>query len=92
IPAGIVRDFKRMNLELVQSDDADLNAMIAELELHHEIRALQWEDEELVKIRREIPSGNREGFEVKPDGSLRFKERWCVPDVPVLKRRILDEA
>lgn len=31
-------------------------------------------------------------FKVHTDGSLRYKGRWCVPDIPDLKKRILDEA
>ena len=29
---------------------------------------------------------------IHADGSLRYKGRWCVPNIPNLKKRILDEA
>ena len=56
------------------------------------IRELQIQDPQLVKIRQEVESGQQGDFSVRDDGTLRMRQRLCVPNVTELKKEILDEA
>jgi hypothetical protein len=92
LPEDITRDLEKLQIEPIPQGHEVLDAMVVEPELFHEIRASQWEDHDLVKIREDIPIGKAAGFEIHNDGSLRYKGRWCVPHNEHLKRKILDEA
>ena len=49
-------------------------------------------DPKLKKIAFEVHQGMRSDHHLGEDGILGFQGRLCVPDVPELKREILDEA
>ncbi|KAL5760696.1 hypothetical protein ACOSQ2_019534 [Xanthoceras sorbifolium] len=57
-----------------------------------QIRELQIQDPQLVKLKDEVQSGQRTNFSVRRDGTVALGQRFCVPDVEELKREIMEEA
>jgi hypothetical protein len=57
-----------------------------------EIRAGQKVDLKLIDLLELIKQGKAIDFEVDGNGTMRFQGRVCVPDVPELKKRILEEG
>ena len=56
------------------------------------IRELQTQDPTVIKLKREVESGQLKGFSVRADGTLMMGHRLCVPDVGGLKKEIMEEA
>ena len=56
------------------------------------IRELQTQDPSVIKLKREVESGQLKGFSVRPNGTLMMGHRLCVPDVGELKKEIMEEA
>ena len=46
------------------------------------IKEEQKNDPKLVKVMEKIREGQKSEFSIHEDGSLRFKRRVCVPDMP----------
>ncbi|XP_028120749.1 uncharacterized protein LOC114318082 [Camellia sinensis] len=65
--------------------------IIVEPELMEEIRARQCEDKLLKKKYEEQGNTPDPDFTIS-NGILKFRNRFCVPDLPELKKRILVEA
>ncbi|XP_075088093.1 uncharacterized protein LOC142170161 [Nicotiana tabacum] len=61
------------------------SSLVAEVEMH------QFEDPELVKIKESIPFQKKQLFEQSDDGILKYKSRWCVPNVGELRKQIMTE-
>jgi len=57
-----------------------------------EIKSGQKEDLELVDRVVLVNQGKGADFILDQNGALMFRDRVCVPDVPELKKRILDEG
>jgi hypothetical protein len=57
-----------------------------------EIRAGQKVDLKLIDLLELIKQGKAIDFEVDGNGTMRFQGRVCVPDVPELEKRILEEG
>nr|XP_009774537.1 PREDICTED: uncharacterized protein LOC104224555 [Nicotiana sylvestris] len=51
----------------------------------------QFEDPELVKIKESIPFQKKQLFEQSDNGILKYKGRWCVPNVGELRKQIMTE-
>ena len=49
-------------------------------------------DSHLKKIMDEAHSGKKPEFSISEDGALRFGSRLCVPNDPLIKKEILEEA
>ena len=45
-----------------------------------------------MKIRDSVEAGVQSEFKIHDDGSLRFKNRICIPNDSVLKQKILQKA
>ena len=56
------------------------------------IRELQTQDLIVIKLKREVESGQLKGFSVQADGTLMMGHRLCVPDVGGLKKETMEEA
>ena len=56
------------------------------------ISALQKDDHFIQKIREIIQKGEPSSFQVDNDGILRLKGRICVPNLPELRKEVLDEC
>ncbi|XP_075074805.1 uncharacterized protein LOC142162357 [Nicotiana tabacum] len=61
------------------------SSLVAEVEMR------QFEDPELVKIKESIPFQKKQLFEQSDDGILKYKGRWCVPNVGELRKQIMTE-
>ena len=46
----------------------------------------------MIKLKREVESGQLKGFSVQTDGTLMMGHRLCVPDMGGLKKEIIKEA
>jgi hypothetical protein len=57
-----------------------------------EIKEGQMLDLDLVDCLVLVNHGNRMDFRLDENGVLMFRDQVCVPDVPELKKRILDEG
>ena len=66
-------------------------AITAEPAIIDEIKQKQKEDEFLKKVIDEFETSPKAEFGVVNE-VLRFRNRMCVPDIPELKKRVLDEA
>ncbi|XP_019225443.1 PREDICTED: uncharacterized protein LOC109207021 [Nicotiana attenuata] len=64
----------------------------AKLFLITEVKERQYEDPELVKLRKRVPQQRKPLLELKGDGVLRYKGHLCVPDVAGLRDKIMSEA
>ena len=56
------------------------------------IRELQIEDQQIVKLRGEVESGQRGDLSLREDGTVVMGQRLCVPDVGDVRREIMEEA
>ena len=56
------------------------------------VREAQDEDEYLRQLKEAVSNGTRTDFILRRDGALMFENRICVPNLPDIKREILDEA
>ena len=90
--AMLVRQMQDLELEIVDSTEALLAALVVQPTLLEDIRAGQEVDAELCRIREQVQEGKAGEFQVSSDGSLRYRDRLCVPRDPVLKNRVLEEA
>ncbi|XP_070029222.1 uncharacterized protein [Nicotiana sylvestris] len=57
-----------------------------------EVKERQYDDPELVKLRKRVPQLKKPLLELKRDGVLKYRGRLCVPDVVGLQDRIMLEA
>nr|XP_017217284.1 PREDICTED: uncharacterized protein LOC108194857 [Daucus carota subsp. sativus] len=69
-----------------------LDKMSIESTLLERIKKGQIEDNELNKRRGEVESGKAIDFKISANGSLKLKDRICVPDNEEIKKEILTEA
>ncbi|KAL9236923.1 hypothetical protein vseg_011535 [Gypsophila vaccaria] len=80
-----------MGIAVIRKGGA-MGDLTLEVDLYDEIRKKQLEDDRLMGWRKKVEEGSESRFRIHDDGSLRFDNRWCVPDDEELKRRILEEA
>ena len=52
----------------------------------------QRKDMELIKAREEAERQISIDFKVSPNGTLLFKGRICIPDIPMIKKELHEEA
>lgn len=90
----IVRDLENMGIELVLPGYID--GLLLALEVHssiiEEIKTSRKDDAKLEKLRFNVAPGKSPGFVIHGDGTLRFRNRMCVPNKEELKGKILEEA
>ena len=68
-----------------------LTAMIAEPTLIEIIKQRQPEDPYLWKTYEELGTNPKPNFTLQ-NGALRFRSRLCVPEIPEIRRQVLEEA
>ena len=56
------------------------------------IRELHTQDSTVIKLKREVESGQLKGFSVREDGTLMIGHRLCLPNGGGLKKEIMEEA
>lgn len=76
-----------LDVDIVKSG-TQLNSLMIQFTLYDEIKNAQVHDWFLKDKQVNEPLN----FTVAEDGSVRFKGRWCVPNVSELKEKIIEEA
>ncbi|XP_059277835.1 uncharacterized protein LOC132032025 [Lycium ferocissimum] len=91
-----VRDWARLTTVIEIRSFMDPGRVLACVEVRfsllEQIRAQQFEDAELCKIRDKVLRGEAREAMLDSEGILRIKGRVCIPHVGVLIRLILEEA
>ena len=67
-----------------------LCALKAQPTLIEEIQVAQAMEPQAERIREEILVVNAPGFVIHEDGTIRFRNKVCIPPVEALKKKILD--
>jgi hypothetical protein len=69
---------------------------LATLKIHNnlkiQLREAQDNDQNFRKLSSEISKGVGKGFKISEDGLIMFNKIFCVPNNPILKTQILEEA
>ena len=80
----------------VKFEQQSTNVMLAHFRVRSllldRIWELQIQDEQLKKIRQQVADKVSTDFSLLDDGTLMFKNRFCIPNEPMLKNKILDET
>ncbi|XP_075096286.1 uncharacterized protein LOC142174397 [Nicotiana tabacum] len=80
--------YRLANLSVRLHDTGDQGVVVQNIagsSLVAEVEMRQFEDPELVKIKDSIPFQKKQLFEQSDDGILKYKGRWCVPNVGELR-------
>ena len=89
----IIRGLERTEIEVVLGHfEAYLASLSVQPTLVDRIKLSQADDPHLKKIMDEVCSGKKSEFSIFEDGALRFGSRLCVPNDPLIKKEILEEA
>uniref|UniRef100_A0A7N2LFY1 RNA-directed DNA polymerase n=1 Tax=Quercus lobata TaxID=97700 RepID=A0A7N2LFY1_QUELO len=89
----IIQDLERIEIEVVMNhSEAYLASLSVQPTLVERIKLSQADDPHLKKIMDEVCSGKKSEFSIFEDGALRFRSRLCVPNDPLIKKEILEEA
>ena len=80
-------EFQNLDVEIVRLG-AQLNSLTIQPTLYDEIKEAQVHDQSLKEKQAKEP----DNFIIVEDGSVRFQGRWCVPNIPELKEKILEES
>ena len=87
----IFRTIEEFKLEM--QPNGVLTSVQLEPQLEHEVILRQKEDPMLQRWRQKTEAGEAsEDWKIHPNGRLRFKNIVVVPNVPEIKRKVLDEA
>ena len=81
-----------MRIRLLDSDDGGVTVQnTSESSLVAEVKARQYEDPILVRLRESIQQCKSMAFGIGKDGALRYQSRLCVPNVAGLREKIMNE-
>ncbi|XP_075074917.1 uncharacterized protein LOC107780957 [Nicotiana tabacum] len=86
--------YRLANLSVRLHDTGDQGVVVQNIvgsSLVAEVEMRQFEDLELVKIKESIPFQKKQLFEQSDNGILKYKGRWCVPNVGELRKQIMTE-
>jgi hypothetical protein len=93
VPKEILQDLgKEGILMVINSDGATKAALEMQSNLQEEIKRRQPEDRFITEEIQRITIGQPSEFTRAKDGSLWYKRRICVLDIPEIKKLILQEA
>ena len=82
-----------MEIEVVMGhSEAYLASLSVQPTLVERIKLSQADDSHLKKIMDKVHNGKKSKFSNFKDGALRFDSRFCVPNDPLIKKEILEEA
>ncbi|GAU43834.1 hypothetical protein TSUD_371130 [Trifolium subterraneum] len=89
----LIEEFRDLSLVCeVTSNSVKLGMLKLTNPFLEKVRECQKEDEKLMKRVALVIEGQENDFKMDEDGIVRFRGRVCVPDVPELKKMILDEG
>ncbi|XP_075092246.1 uncharacterized protein LOC142172513 [Nicotiana tabacum] len=86
--------YQLANLSVRLHDTGDQGVVVQNIagsSLVAEVEMRQFEDPELLKIKESIPFQKKQLFEQSDNGILKYKGRWCVPNVGELRKQIMTE-
>jgi len=90
---NLLEKFRDMNLSVTLSHDKmQLNSIQIINNLQKQIHEAQESDELINKKKKLIGQRGGENFGIDKTGTLRFKDRMCVPNNEEIKEMILEEA
>ena len=93
IQKEIILDLERMEIEVVMDySEAYQASLSVQPTLVERIKSSQANDSRLKKIMDKVHNGKKSKFSNFKDGALRFDSRFCVPNDPLIKKEILEEA
>jgi hypothetical protein len=90
LPEELCEQFKRLRLEIVP--EGFLASLEVQPMLMDKIKEAQNLDKEIKEIKSNMSKGKAKGFREDVQGILRFEKRVCVPQDPVLRKLIMQEA
>jgi hypothetical protein len=90
LPDELVKEFERLNLEVVAH--AEGVTLEVQSTLQQEIRKGQLDDVGIHKIKESMKQGEAPDFTEDEQGTICFKNRLCVPETGDLRETILREA
>ena len=80
----------------VEFEQRDVDIMLAHFQVRplllDRIWELQMQDDQLKKIRQQVEDKVSTDFLLLDDGTLMFRNQFCIPNDPMLKNEILEEA
>jgi len=92
---GLIKELHQlanMRIRLLDSDDGGVTVQnTSESSLVAEVKARQYEDPILVRLRESIQQCKSMAFGIGKDGALRYQSRLCVPNVAGLREKIMNE-
>jgi hypothetical protein len=90
LPDELVKEFERLNLEVVAH--AEGVTLEVQSTLKQEIRKGQLDDVGIQKIKESMKQGEAPDFTEDEQGTVWFKNQLCVPETEDLRETILREA
>lgn len=92
----LIQELQELEASGVCFEISDSNVFLAhiraKLSLFDQIRLSQAKEPELDKLMDKVNSGESQEFSLDDIGALWFGHRLCVPNVPLLKREIMEEG
>ncbi|XP_022868589.1 uncharacterized protein LOC111388143 [Olea europaea var. sylvestris] len=91
----LIRDFEKLRLKVITpptQTTARIRSFMIRPTLRDRIKETQNKDPFLKKIKVEVGTNKRIGFEMSADNELIFKGRLCVPKDESIRNEILEEA
>jgi hypothetical protein len=93
ISKKILEDLGKDQIEVViNKGEASVATLVIQPSLQDEIKKHQLEDMFIAEEIRRIRAKQSSEFTLEDDGSLWYKGRICVPNIPDIKKTILEEA
>ena len=90
---NLLEKFRDMNLSVTLSHDKmQLNSIQITNNLQKQMHETQESDEFINKKKKLIGQSGEENFGIDKTGTLRSKDRMCVPNNEQIKEMILEEA
>src|SRR5215216_717700 len=90
LPEDLCKQFKDLRLEIVQKGHVETMEIVSTFQ--ERIKEAQKGDKELEEIRVKISEGKTKEFRLDEQGTLWYGKRLCVPNDPVIRKLILQEA
>ena len=82
-------EMQHLNLHMTQGQ---AHTLVMHPTLEDKIREAQAEDEEVLKVKKNLGLDKAPGFRIDSQGTVWYNNRLCVPDRENLREFIMDEA
>ncbi|KAI9095989.1 hypothetical protein K1719_026136 [Acacia pycnantha] len=88
--AAVVFALKIWRRYLYGSQFEILSSVRGDFDFYNELRMTQMNDDQLLKIIKELENNEVPGYDIGDTGILRYKKRICVPNNEEIKKTILE--